>query len=584
MTQTQFSQLELDPRIEKAVEAMGFDAATPIQAQVIPLIRAGADVIAKSQTGTGKTAAFGIPALEAIDTAEEKPTIQALILCPTRELAQQAGEELRKLARFLPGIRLAEVYGGANMERQFIQLRRCNVVVGTPGRVMDHMRRKTIKLKNLRMVILDEADEMLNMGFKEDIETILGETPPERQTVLFSATMPPAILELAKTFQKDPQMVEIDKSQVTIERIDQSCVETPISQKKEALDLLLRYHRPRRALIFCNTKHMVDELGEYLNGRGFSAESIHGDLKQVQRTRVMNEFKRGRVAILIATDVAARGIDVSDVDYVINYDIPMSTEYYVHRIGRTARAGKSGSAITLFSGKRQMYAVRDLARAVKAEIRQDQLPTREEIRAREEQGNVEAMAALLEAGADQSCEGMVEALEERGFSPRQVAAAALSLCFPQRDLPADIHSQVNRQSRREADRTGAKGVPAAYTEVVVDIGSANGVETKHLVGAITERSGLSGREVGKIHILPDYSVVAVPADRAGDVVESMLGCKICGRPTQTVRLAGTERAKSRPARPGSKAARFAAERIEKRQLAQRGGPARRKKKIPDFEG
>ncbi|BDF68748.1 RNA helicase [Oscillospiraceae bacterium] len=584
MTQTQFSQLELDPRIEKAVEAMGFDAATPIQAQVIPLIRAGADVIAKSQTGTGKTAAFGIPALEAIDTAEEKPTIQALILCPTRELAQQAGEELRKLARFLPGIRLAEVYGGANMERQFIQLRRCNVVVGTPGRVMDHMRRKTIKLKNLRMVILDEADEMLNMGFKEDIETILGETPQERQTVLFSATMPPAILELAKTFQKDPQMVEIDKSQVTIERIDQSCVETPISQKKEALDLLLRFHRPRRALIFCNTKHMVDELGEYLNGRGFSAESIHGDLKQVQRTRVMNEFKRGRVAILIATDVAARGIDVNDVDYVINYDIPMSTEYYVHRIGRTARAGKSGSAITLFSGKRQMYAVRDLARAVKAEIRQDQLPTREEIRALEEQGNVEAMAALLEAGPDQSCEGMVEALEARGFSPRQVAAAALSLCFPQRDLPADIHSQVNRQSRREADRTGAKGVPTAYTEVVVDIGSANGVETKHLVGAITERSGLSGREVGKIHILPDYSVVAVPAERAGDVVESMLGCKICGRPTHTVRLAGTERAKSRPARPGSKAARFAAERIEKRQLAQRGGPARRKKKIPDFEG
>lgn len=584
MTQTQFSQLELDSRIEKAVAAMGFDAATPIQAQVIPLIRAGADVIAKSQTGTGKTAAFGIPALEAIDTAEEKPTIQALILCPTRELAQQAGEELRKLARFLPGIRLAEVYGGANMERQFIQLRRCNVVVGTPGRVMDHMRRKTIKLKNLRMVILDEADEMLNMGFKEDIETILRETPPERQTVLFSATMPPAILELAKTFQKDPQMVEIDKSQVTIERIDQSCVETPISQKKEALDLLLRFHRPRRALIFCNTKHMVDELGEYLNGRGFSAESIHGDLKQVQRTRVMNEFKRGRVAILIATDVAARGIDVNDVDYVINYDIPMSTEYYVHRIGRTARAGKSGSAITLFSGKRQMYAVRDLARAVKAEIRQDQLPTREEIRAREEQGNVEAMAALLEAGPDQSCEGMVEALEARGFSPRQVAAAALSLCFPQRDLPADIHSQVNRQSRREADRMGAKGAPAAYTEVVVDIGSANGVETKHLVGAITERSGLSGREVGKIHILPDYSVVAVPADRAGDVVESMLGCKICGRPTHTVRLAGTERAKSRPARPGSKAARFAAERIEKRQLAQRGGPARRKKKIPDFEG
>lgn len=588
MTEMQFSQLELDPRIEKAVEAMGFGTATPIQAQVIPLIRGGADVIAKSQTGTGKTAAFTIPALEAVDTKEERPTIQVLILCPTRELAQQAGEEIRKLARFLPGIRLVEVYGGTNLDRQFIQLRRANMVVGTPGRVMDHMRRGTIKLQHLKMIVLDEADEMLNMGFKEDIETILSDTPAQRQTVLFSATMPPAILALAKTFQRDPQTVEINKEQVTLDQIDQSCVEAPISQKKEALALLLRYHRPRRALIFCNTKHMVDELGEYLNDSGFRAESIHGDLKQIQRTRVMNEFKRGRVGILIATDVAARGIDVSDVDYVINYDIPMSTEYYVHRIGRTGRAGKTGSSITLFSGKRQMFAVRDLAKAVKAEIRQDHLPTPEAIRLREAQDHVETVAAALEAGIDGAYEAMAAQLVERGYTPEQVAAAALSLHFPAKPLPAEIASLTNRALRREADKVGPSGArpapPRAFADVVVDIGSTNGAEAKHLMGAITERSGLSSKEIGKIQIAPDYSVVGVPADQTTAVLDSMKGCRICGRPTHTILLASAERVKPVPARAGSKAAHFANQRIAKRQAAQAAAPVRRKKRIPDFEG
>ena len=588
MTEVPFSQLELDPRIEKAVAAMGFDTATPIQAQVIPIIRAGSDVIAKSQTGTGKTAAFGIPALEAIDTGEEKPTVQVLILCPTRELAQQAGDELRKLSKFLPGIRISEVYGGASMDRQFIQLRRANLVVGTPGRIMDHMRRGTIKLQNLKMIVLDEADEMLNMGFKEDIETVLGDTPAERQTVFFSATMPPAISALAKTFQRDPKTVEINKSQVTLEQIDQSCVEAPIRQKKEALNLLLRYHQPTRALIFCNTKHMVDELGEYLNNSGFSAESIHGDLKQVQRTRVMNEFKRGRVAILIATDVAARGIDVSDVDYVINYDIPMNTEYYVHRIGRTGRAGKSGSAITLFSGKRQMYALRDLGRAVKSEIRKDQLPTLEEIQMREEQRKAETVAEVLESGDGKNYEEMVTQLTARGYTPEQVAAAALSLLFPAEELPPEIHGQLNRDARRQAERTGSVGVrrvaPVPFADVVVDIGSTSRVEPKHLVGAITERSGLSGKEVGKIQITPEYSVVGVPADRVKGVLESMQGCKICGKLTHTIPLAEGGTRKSSSPRTGSKAAHFAMRRIEERQQVRAAGPTRRKKKIPDFEG
>ena len=595
MTDTLFSQLELDPRIEKAVAEMGFDAATPIQAQVIPLIRGGADVIAKSQTGTGKTAAFAIPALETVDVKEDKPTVQVLVLCPTRELAQQAGEEIRKLARFLPGIRIAEVYGGASMDRQFIQLRRCNMVVGTPGRVMDHMRRKTIKLQNLKMIVLDEADEMLNMGFKEDIETILQDTPEQRQTILFSATMPPAISALAKTFQHDPQTVEINKSQVTLEQIEQSCVEVPIQQKKEALALLLRYHRPHRAVIFCNTKHMVDELGEYLSHSGFRAEGIHGDLKQVQRTQVMNGFKQGKVPILIATDVAARGIDVSDVDYVINFDIPLNTEYYIHRIGRTGRAGKSGKSITLFSGKRQRLKLLDLAREIKSEIRQDDLPTPAQIRARESEGNVETVIAALEDGAGAGYEAMVTALTGRGYTAEQIAAAALALRFPVKDLPAEIVGPANRAVRRAEIRAGAPlAVPANFTDVVVDIGSGSNVEAKHLVGAITERSGLSGREIGKIQIKDDHSLVQVPLDKVGSVVDAMEGCKICGQLTKTIRLDDGKPRKGRAAAHtvpysshtvgGSKGAHLAKERVAKRKTAQGADPVRKKRKIPDFEG
>ena len=584
MTDTLFSQMDIDTRIEKAVEEMGFTAATPIQAQVIPLIRGGADVIAKSQTGTGKTAAFTIPALETIDTKEDKPTIQVLVLCPTRELAQQAGEEIRKLARFLPGVRLVEVFGGASMERQFIQLRRSNIVVGTPGRVMDHMRRGTIKLDNLKMIILDEADEMLNMGFKEDIETILRDTPEERQTVLFSATMPPAILAIAKTFQKDPQTVEINKSQVTLEQIDQSCVEAPLGRKMEALDLLLRYHKPHRALVFCNTQRMVDELGEYLNTHGFSAESIHGDLKQVQRTRVMNEFKRGRVDILIATDVAARGIDVSDLDYVFNYDIPVNTEYYVHRIGRTGRAGKQGSSVTLFSGKRQMFVLRNLGRAVKSDIRVDTLPSLEDIQARERERNDETVIRAMEAGVGEAYTDMVSRLVDQGHTPEQIAAAALSLHFPIQTMPEGISGFVSQVSRKEPDTRPARKVPVFFADVVVNVGLSSRVEPKHLVGAITERSGISGKEVGKIEIYPEYSVVGVPAEQIGHVVESMKDCKICGKRTETSRLAeGDGRSVSAP-RKTPRAALAAGQRGGRYHKDRATDPARRKRKVPDFEG
>jgi ATP-dependent RNA helicase DeaD len=436
MTKIPFSQLSLTPKVERAIGEMGFDLATPIQSEAIPLIRTGVDVIARSQTGTGKTIAFAIPAIEKVDTHEEKATIQVLILCPTRELAQQATEVFRKLAKFKTGIHPVEIYGGASIEMQCIHLRRANIVIGTPGRVMDHMRRKTIELTNLKMIVLDEADEMLNMGFKEDIETILKDTPDDRQTFLFAATMPEAILALTKEFQKGPKLIEIDKNQITIKNIEQSYIEVPHDRKKDALGMLLQFHQPNRAIIFCNTKLMVDELTALLRHMHFSAESIHSDIKQTQRTSVMQGFKQGKTSILIATDIAARGIDVSDVDFVINFDIPANTEYYIHRIGRTGRAGKSGRSITICGGRREVAAMRRIAFEVKSEINQIELPSLGDIQ--------KVNSAKVIIGVEEALKGtlqpifmeMADQLVQKGYSLQSIAAAALQMRFANQITPA----------------------------------------------------------------------------------------------------------------------------------------------------
>ena len=388
MNETSFEALNLLPEIQQAIEAMGFEAPTDIQAQAIPLLRTGADVIGRSQTGTGKTMAFAIPVVEKIDRTEAEPTVQALIMCPTRELAQQGCNEIKKLTRFMRGIWPADVYGGAAMDRQIYRLKRANLVIGTPGRIMDHMRRGTLSLANVKLVVLDEADEMLSMGFREDIETILRDVPEAHQTVLFSATMPDAILELTHQFLKDPQMIQINKAQVTLDQITQLCMEVPMGRKLDALNLLLRGYDPKRCMIFCNTKLMVDEVSAYLNKNGFTCEGIHGDMNQSQRTRVMEGFKSARIPILVATDVAARGIDVNDIDYVINYDLPQNSEIYVHRIGRTGRAGKEGCAISILSGRRQLFAVRAIAREVKSEIKEISIPTVAEIRTKQNEKNL----------------------------------------------------------------------------------------------------------------------------------------------------------------------------------------------------
>ena len=347
MDQVKFSSIALSDELKRAVAEMGYDEATLIQSQSIPLILAGHDVIGRSQTGSGKTAAFGLPAIEMIDTQLSKKTVQVLILCPTRELAVQASDEMKKFAKFKSGITVVPIYGGEHIGLQLSSLRQgCQIVVGTPGRVMDHMRRKTLRLQDVKMVVLDEVDEMLNMGFVEDIETILSETPETRQTILFSATMPASVLAITKKFQKDPRMVEIKQAQKTVSTTEQFFFNTPKGQKTAALCRLLEYYKPSSSIIFCNTKLMVDELILELKKFGYHAQGLHGDMRQSARTQVMSQFKKGLFDILVATDVAARGIDIDNISLIINYDIPKDGESYVHRIGRTGRLSNAGRAVT----------------------------------------------------------------------------------------------------------------------------------------------------------------------------------------------------------------------------------------------
>jgi len=361
----------LDERIVRAVREMGFEKLTPIQEQSIPYLLQGEDIIGQAQTGTGKTAAFGIPALQKINPDSKK--LQTIILCPTRELAMQAAEEIRKIAKYMHGIKVLAVYGGQEIGKQIRGLRGVQIIVGTPGRVMDHMRRNTLKLDDVNMVVLDEADEMLNMGFREDMELILGQIPNEHQTALFSATMPKPILDITSQFQKNARLIRVAAKELTIPLVSQKYYKVKPQDKDAACIRLLEYYQPNLCLIFCNTKVKVDELAEVLKKAGFQAEGLHGDMSQHQRDVAMGRFRHNSTNILIATDVAARGIDVDNVEVVINYDIPQDIEYYVHRIGRTGRAGKTGQSFT-FASAREMYRIREIERICHTVIEEKKLP------------------------------------------------------------------------------------------------------------------------------------------------------------------------------------------------------------------
>ena len=441
----------IDKRIVRAVKEMGFQHFSPIQEQSIPEILAGKDVIGQAQTGTGKTAAFGIPLLQAVDP--DTKGMQGLVLCPTRELAMQAAEELRKFAKYMSGIRVLAVYGGQEIYKQIKSLKgNVQIIVGTPGRVMDHLRRHTIKLDRLKMVVLDEADEMLDMGFREDMEEILSQIPNGHQTVLFSATMPKAILNITGQFQKNPILIKTVKKELTVQTIKQYYYHVRKEDKKEAAARLLEYYAPKRTLIFCNTKKMVEELAEELKSRGFFAEGLHGDLTQNVRDRVMDSFKTGTAQVLIATDVAARGLDIDDVEAVINYDVPQDIEYYVHRIGRTGRAGRSGRSFTLVSGK-EIFKIHDIEKVCKSKMKERTVPTAADIEVVKSKKILDEVTEIMNSQNLREATRMISSrMEEEACTALELAAGFLKLHLGEEkeDIQPDKYI-VPRKKKRYGD-------------------------------------------------------------------------------------------------------------------------------------
>ncbi len=441
----------IDEKIQRAIDEMGFVEMTPIQKEAIPVLLSGADVIGQAQTGTGKTAAFGIPMLQMIDP--DSRALQGMILCPTRELAIQAAEELHKFSKYMHGVRIVPIYGGQDISRQIKALKGgAQIIVGTPGRVMDHMRRHTIKVNDLRMVVLDEADEMLNMGFREDMETILGQIEGEHQTALFSATMPQAILDITHTYQKDAQLIKVTQKELTVEKIKQYYYVIKNIYKEEAVCRLLDAYNLSRSLVFCNTKKMVDELSENLKNRGYQAEGLHGDLTQKQRDFVMNRFRNGNLQVLIATDVAARGIDVDDLEAVFNYDIPQDIEYYVHRIGRTGRAGRDGLAFSFAYG-RDLYRIRDIERVCKTKMEEQKLPGSAQIMDMKLQKLLSQAEDYTKQNDTSKLEEQIEEkLADMEMDPMELMAALVRMQIG--EAPAEI---IVEEPRRRRDRREDRG-------------------------------------------------------------------------------------------------------------------------------
>ena len=551
MEAVKFDELQLDERIVRAVTDMGFEAASPIQAQAIPVQLEGLDIIGQAQTGTGKTAAFGIPLLQKIDPDSKK--LQAIALCPTRELAIQVAEEIRRLAKYMHGIKVLPIYGGQDIVRQIRGLKDgTQIVIGTPGRVMDHMRRKTIRCDHVHTVIMDEADEMLNMGFLEDMETILSQLPEERQTVMFSATMPPAIQEIARKFQKDPVNVKVVKKELTVPKVTQYYYEVKPKTKVEVMCRLLDMYAPKLSVAFCNTKKQVDELVQELQGRGYFAEGLHGDLKQEQRDRVMNSFRNGATEILVATDVAARGIDVDDVEAVFNYDIPQDDEYYVHRIGRTGRAGRDGIAFSFVVG-REVYKLRDIQRYCKTRIIPQAIPSLDDIT---EIKAEKIMDQVKETINNVDLAKMIQVIEqklvEEDYTAMDVAAALLKIAMGEENediaesghlAPSldelDRYGRDNRSrgGRNNGRRDGGRGSRGGRDErngngmarLFINIGKNQNVRPGDILGAIAGESGIPGRMVGSIDMYDKYTFVEVPEENAESVLKAMKNAKIKGK-------------------------------------------------------
>jgi len=578
MTQKLFAELGLSAEVLKAVERMGFEQASPIQAEAIPKLLTGGDMVGQSQTGSGKTAAFGIPAVEMVDAKSRD--VQVLMLCPTRELASQVAEEIAKIAYFKRGVRELPIYGGQSYEHQFRGLKMGpQIVIGTPGRVMDHLRQGTLKLETVKMVVLDEADRMLDMGFREDIEKILETVPTERQVVLFSATLPPPIKKIIERFTRDPAHVKIENTTMTVPAIEQSYLEVDYRSKTEVLCRLIDLYDVQYGLVFGFTKVQVDELTEALIARGYSADKLHGDMTQAMRERVMKRFREKKVELLVATDVAARGLDVDDLEIVFNYELPHDPEDYVHRIGRTGRAGKSGRAISLVTG-REFGRLQQVLRFTKARIERITVPRLEDLEAKHANRLVESLRNTIQSGEFKRQDKLLDDLIESGHAPGEIVSALLHLLSdekgrsPERireDDPRPVRPSSRDRFSRGDDRgprddgrgfrNERRGPPddgRGYREphgderpprrdsseprsiaprlnaetgvwLKFNVGNDNGVSPRDFVGCISNESGLPSSVIGPIQILPTVSFVQVAADHAEQILDAVIGARLRGK-------------------------------------------------------
>jgi len=557
-----FSALGLDPQIVAALGALGYEEPTPVQKEAIPPLLAGRDVLGQAATGTGKTAAFALPLLHLLTpNAAPAERLGALILVPTRELAMQVAEAVHKYGK-AKGVLAVPIYGGAPMETQLRQLKRgVDVVVATPGRALDHIRRKSLALSRIQVVILDEADEMLDMGFAEDLEAILAETPTERQTALFSATLPPRIAEIANRHLRNPVRVRIDREVVpagSAPRVRQTAYVVGRAHKMATLGRVLDVENPTSAIVFCRTRTEVDELTESLNGRGYRAEALHGGLSQEQRDRVMKRFRANTVDLLIATDVAARGLDVEHVSHVVNYDVPTSAEAYVHRIGRTGRAGREGVAITL-AEPREHRLLRNIEYLTKQKIQIAAVPTVADLRARRIEMTKTSLRETIVAGELDAFRAVVDSLAQE-FDIMDVAAAAVKLVEARDgaegeeipavtlrpDRPASHHERgpapkyaagKGHGSKASASKATGKG-PLGKKRITpewdvarlyIGAGRAANVRANDLVGAIVNEAGVDARAIGAIQITDRFSLVEVPAEIADSIIEALRATTLKGK-------------------------------------------------------
>ena len=558
-----FEQLALSAPLLTTLVELGYEAPSPIQAATIPLLLAGHDVLGQAQTGTGKTAAFALPILEKLNWADRQP--QALVLTPTRELAIQVAEAFQGYARHLPGFHVLPIYGGQSMSIQLRTLRRgVHVIVGTPGRVMDHLRRETLSLATLRTVVLDEADEMLRMGFIDDVDWILEQTPKEKQVALFSATMPEPIRRVAHRHLHDPKEVKIKTSTTTVSTVRQRYWRVSGLHKLDVLTRILEVEDVDAVLVFVRTKTETTELAERLEARGYACAALHGDMTQALREKTIEQFKAGGLDIVVATDVAARGLDVQRISHVINYDIPYDTEAYVHRIGRTARAGRAGDAI-LFVAPREMRMLRAIEKATRQTLEPMQPPTREAIAGRRLAQFKQQISEILSAqDLDFFYQVIGEIEEEQEISAHDIAAALTWLAQRDRPLqfegkadpkePEDVPARPERAFReskpegrrerrpRDAGRDSADLDKIRYR---IEVGREQGATPQNIVGAIANEAGVESRYIGRIEIFDDYSTVDLPDGMPAEIFQHLRRVRVRQYPMNISRLDGQELAKKR---------------------------------------